>query len=302
MQTGESIRHELEIVEDLRSIVGTMKALATVSIRQYEEAVASLAEYARNVELGLQILFRARPDALGEMPYKPARRLGAIVLGSDQGLCGAFNEQIAAFYLEHRLVDAGTGVEHGPVLAVGARLAGRLEDEKVPGLEMLTLPASATLVASLVQELLAHVDRWRSVEAVEGVHLYFNRHRTGVTSQPHTEALLPLDVRRLRRLAVAPWRARTLPTFAGDWDATFSAVVREHLFVTLHRVLAQSLESEHASRRAAMHAAERNIDERLTTLRGQFHLQRQSAITTELLDILSGYEALTARPGSTGAV
>jgi F-type H+-transporting ATPase subunit gamma len=89
--------------------------------------------------------------------------------------------------------------------------------------------------------------------------------------------------------------AARAPAFASDWDALFSAVVRQHLFVTLHRAVAESLAAENASRLAAMHAAERNIDERLDALRGQFHLQRQTAITTELLDIVSGYEALTAR-------
>ena len=59
---------------------------------------------------------------------------------------------------------------------------------------------------------------------------------------------------------------------------------------------ALSLASENASRLSAMHAAERNIDDRLHALRGQFHRERQTSITTELLDIVSGYEALTDRP------
>jgi F-type H+-transporting ATPase subunit gamma len=65
------------------------------------------------------------------------------------------------------------------------------------------------------------------------------------------------------------------------------------LFVTLHRAIVESLASENASRLAAMHAAERNIDDRLAALRGEFHLHRQTAITGELLEIVSGYEAMT---------
>src|SRR5690606_20944972 len=85
-----------------RAIVRTMKALATVSIRQYEDSVASLAEYVRGVNLGMQALLRLRPDALREMSAPLAVRPAAIVFGSDQGLCGAFNEQIAARFLERR--------------------------------------------------------------------------------------------------------------------------------------------------------------------------------------------------------
>jgi F-type H+-transporting ATPase subunit gamma len=293
MQTSEAIKRQLESAEGLRSIVRTMKALAAVSIRQYEDAVASLAEYARSVDLGLQALLRDRPEALRTMPDEPARRPGIVVLGSDQGLCGAFNEHIATFYLESR---AGTPeTTHGPMLAVGLRVAGRLEDAGVAPTEALTLPVSAALVAALVQDLLARIDAWRAAGVVDGVWLYFNRPSPGASFAPHREMLLPLDLTELRAMAAARWRPRAAPTFASDWDVLFSAVVRHRLFVRLHRAVAESLAAENASRLAAMHAAQRNIEERLDALRGQFHLQRQTSITTELLDIVSGYEALTGR-------
>src|SRR5690606_20108097 len=130
MQTAEVLRRRLETTEDLRAIVRTMKALATVSIRQYEDAVASLTEYARSVDLGLQALLRLRPEALTEAADAPVTRAGAIVLGSDQGLCGAFNEQIAARFVDRRPRGETTGA--GPVLAVGVRVAARLEDAGVP--------------------------------------------------------------------------------------------------------------------------------------------------------------------------
>src|SRR5690606_12965730 len=101
MQTIEALRKRLETTEDLRSIVRTMKALATVSIRQYEDSVASLAEYARSVNLGMQALLRLRPDAVRDVSGPLAVRPGAIVFGSDQGLCGAFNEQIAEIGRAH---------------------------------------------------------------------------------------------------------------------------------------------------------------------------------------------------------
>jgi F-type H+-transporting ATPase subunit gamma len=290
MQTTEAIKRQLETAEDLRSIVRTMKALAAVNIRQYEEALASLAEYARSVDLGLQALLRSDPSALASMPNDPPRHPGIIVLGSDQGLCGAFNEHIASFYLESR---AGGG--HGPVLAVGLRAAGRLEDAGVPLADVLTLPLSATLVVRLVEDLLALVDAWRAAGEVDGVRLYYNRPVPGAAYKPHQEALLPLDVAELRALAAAPWRPRAAPALASDWDVLFSAVVRQRLFVTLHHAVAASLVAENASRLAAMHAAQRNIEDRLEALQGQFHLQRQTAITTELLDIVSGYETLTGR-------
>lgn len=291
METSEAIKRRLDTAEDLRSIVRTMKALAVVSIRQYEEAVASLAEYARSTELGLQALLRERPAALLTLRRTPARRPGTIVVGSDQGLCGAFNEQVATYALELRAEDSPP--HEAPLLVVGARAAGRLEDGGLVLDDVLTLPASAALIATHVQDLLAHIDAWRASGAVDGVRVCFNRTLEGGTCRAHHETLLPLDLKALRVLAAAPWRPRATPMIAGDWDRLFSAVVRQHLFVRLHRALAESLAAENASRLAAMHAAERNIDERLAGLKAQFHRQRQTTITTELLDIVSGYEALT---------
>lgn len=292
MQTSEAIKRRLDTAEDLRSIVRTMKALAAVSIRQYEEAVGALAEYARCTELGLQALLREQPSALLTLRRVPARRPGTIVVGSDQGLCGAFNEQVAAYALALRRDDSPAHA--APLLVVGARAAGRLEDGGVVVEDVLTLPASAALIATHVQDLLRHIDAWRASDAVDGVRICFNRIHDGGASRPHHETLLPLDVKALRVMAEAPWRPRAAPMIAGDWNRLFSAVVRQHLFVRLHRAIAESLAAENASRLAAMHAAERNIDERLAGLKAQFHQQRQTAITTELLDIVSGYEALTS--------
>lgn len=294
MQTREAIKRRLETAEDLQSVVRTMKALAAASIRQYEEAVAALAEYARSVELGLQVLLRHRPEAIPPLTRQTPERPGLMVLGSDHGLCGPFNDHIAAFFLEKR-ADHEALAPSRPVLAVGLRLAGRLEDAGVPLHAGLTLPASAALVTRLVQDLLEHIDGWRASGDVDGVRIYFNKPQRGGAYRPHEEVLLPLDPSRLRSLAAAPWRPRAAPAFAGEWSELFSAVIREHMFVTLHRAVAESLAAENASRLAAMHAAERNIDQRLGELRGEFHLHRQTSITSELLEIVSGYEALTLR-------
>ena len=180
------------------------------------------------------------------------------------------------------------------MIALGGRVADRLDDRGVLPDEVIAQPASAGRIGVLVRELLERVAGWRDAGTADAVRVYFNAARGRASYQPREELLLPLDEDSLRRQAAAPWRPRAWPTIAGDWDALFAAVVEQHLFVTLHRAIAQSLAGENASRLTAMHAAERNIDDRLHALRGQFHRERQTAITTELLDIVSGYEALTS--------
>jgi F-type H+-transporting ATPase subunit gamma len=75
-------------------------------------------------------------------------------------------------------------------------------------------------------------------------------------------------------------------------------VVADHLAIALHQAAVASLASENSARLMAMHAAEANIDERLALLQQQYRQVRQGVITDELLDIVSGYEALRQHNGN----
>jgi F-type H+-transporting ATPase subunit gamma len=97
----------------------------------------------------------------------------------------------------------------------------------------------------------------------------------------------------LLRWREEPWNSRSLPTFVTDRRRLLSRLVQQHLFVSLFRACANSLASENASRIAAMQAAEKNIEVRLEELHGSFNQLRQSAITEELLDVVTGFEALS---------
>ena len=85
--------------------------------------------------------------------------------------------------------------------------------------------------------------------------------------------------------------------FTMDPAALFAALARQHLFVTLYRATAESLASEHASRLVAMQTAEKNIEEHLTETTAAYRRKRQEAITSELLEIVAGFEASSSRQG-----
>ena len=80
MATIEELKHKIATASDLQSVVKTMKALAAVSIRQYEKAVESLSEYDRTLELGLQILLKNRPEVLLRKTAISHSRIGIVVL------------------------------------------------------------------------------------------------------------------------------------------------------------------------------------------------------------------------------
>jgi F-type H+-transporting ATPase subunit gamma len=295
VHTLEALQRRVRTAEDLHSVVRTMKALAAVSIRQYEKAVESLTAYQRTVELGLRIVLTAGPNRMTIARLAPRRGVGTIVFGSDQGMCGQLNEQIASHAVQAlEQIDAPLRGRH--LATVGARVAARLGEAGQLVAARFAVPDSIATITPRVQELLLHIEAWHAQYHLDHVYLFYSRHLSSATYQPHMVHLLPVDQAWLQRIQQQAWPSTVLPTFTMERERLFSALIRQYLFVSLYQALAESLASEHASRLAAMQHADRNIQERLEELRAQFRQQRQLAITTELLDIVAGFEALTPPP------
>lgn len=290
-QTLELMRRRIESAEDLYSVVRVMKALAAANIRQCERAVESLAEYHRTIEAGLQVLLQQRPREVAvEAP--PGRRWGFVVFGSDQGMCGSFNEQVATFALE-QIQTYTERAEDRTVLVVGARVEGRLEDAGCAVSDRFRVPSTVSGITPAVNDVLLKVEELRFQKGLDQFLLVHHWPNASAGSTPGKLQLLPVDRDWLASLAERKWPSRSQPMFTMDWRRLLSALIRQHLFVALYRAFAESLASENASRLASMQAAEKNIQNHLSRLSVDYHQARQQAITEELLDIVSGFETLT---------
>ncbi|MCF7989611.1 MAG: F0F1 ATP synthase subunit gamma [Thiohalocapsa sp.] len=311
MESPEALQRRMENLTDLQQIVRTMKALSAVSIRQYERAAQTLAEYERTVQLGLQAVLRetatpvaARrsggngadadassgpaPGAGADSGADSGADFGAVVFGTDHGLCGRFNEVIAEHVVErHRGVADRRGQRW---LAVGERVAPALERSLAGELRVFPAPSSAGAITGLVQRVLLEVDRWRA-DGVGRIELYHNRPTGRSGYEPHGQLLFPIDPDAFRPRSGLPWPSRRLPQFTMDRGRLLGSLLRQRYFVLLFRACAESLSAEHASRLAAMQAAEKNVDERLEEVTGRFRRVRQAHITSELLDVVAGFEA-----------
>jgi F-type H+-transporting ATPase subunit gamma len=316
MQTLETLRTKINSIEDLRAVVRTMKALAMVSIRQYEKARTALTDYSDTIELGLQGLLRERhfsQTPLGLLPLASPDQnhglVGVILFGSDHGLCGQFNEQIVTYALG-QLSQRQIQPSQCLVAAVGERLIPHLETAKQPIQRRFSLPSSLAGTTRLVQELLLTSQQWRFrqnnekaaamlgeiTEApcpqVKQILLFYNQSLSSTSYQPLTLQLLPLDLTWLYQLEQRSWNSSALPILTMSWERLFSVFIRQYLFVSLYRATVESMASENAGRLASMQAAEKNIEERLTDLNAHYRASRQNSITAELLDIVAGFEAL----------
>ncbi|MCB9641580.1 MAG: F0F1 ATP synthase subunit gamma [Myxococcales bacterium] len=322
MSTLEEIKKKLNNTQALHTIVKTMKSLAAVSIRQYERAVSSLQDYHRTLELSFRIVLRQHGIEALTHRDKPIHLI-AVVFGSDQGLCGTLNEvianhvestvltqdasplqRLAAQQPKQDLSQDPDGVEaiekivnYGPyqsrtLFGVGERAAVQLEDRGWNLQQVFPVPVSIAGVTPVMQELLFALEEKRqSLEPVQ-ILLFHNRPVDTASFTPVCTPLWPVDQAWLGTLEKKPWPTRQLPGFDLPWRTLFASLLQQHLFVSLYRSCVESLASEFASRLASMQSAEKNIERLLDDLGLSFQQQRQDAITSELLDIVAGAEAL----------
>lgn len=284
-ETLSRMVHKIRSATELHQVVRTMKTLAAVNIPIYERAVASLAEYKHTIELGLVACFHDRSLRIAPNGKSDGRinRTAIIVFGSDQGLVGDFNEKLGLFCAQR--INRHEAITIWPV---GERIFDDLSKQKLVVQPALRVPESLAGIRRVISQLLVHFEIF---DGRFNLQVFHNRPLQGRYYEPTHSALLPLDENWLNRLCTTPWPTRVIPQVFEPAEQTWSALIREHLFVNLFRACAESLASENVSRFAAMQRAEKNIREVLDQLRFQYNQQRQNSIDEELFDVVVGAEA-----------
>ncbi len=292
METLESLRRHLDGIEDLQSVVKTMKAIAAVNIRQYEEAADALQEYAKTLSMGFQILMKRKSNVPKALRIKDSKGVGAMIYGSEMGMVGKFNEEIVEYALE-RIGGGGDGASF--LMVTGYKAASILNAEKIDVQAVISQPGSVDGIVSATEEVILELYDWWRDNRLAAIYLFYNKRVSGASYEPAEMKLLPLDVNWLNQLKKRDWESRSLPRITADWRKVFQGFLRQYFYVSIYRGFAESLASENASRLASMQAAEKNIEEQLQELNTRYNQRRQDSVTSELLDIASGFEALEGK-------
>ena len=290
MEELELLKRQIDTARDLQALVRVMKSLAASRIREYDQAVKSIEEYGQTVAAGLQVVMQQQPKQM-TTPVRPRNRLGAIVLGSDQGLCGNFNERVAQFAIA-KMEELSVAPESRAIIVVGERPANYLENAGLRLEDRLPFVGDHAAINPVIHRVLEKVEDWDLRGRMERIALFYNKPAEGAAFQPEMQVLLPIDMAWLQGLVARKWPGRTIPTFSLDWNQLFAGLVSQHIFFAIYRAFVESMASENMSRLRAMQAAQKNIDRRLDDLQAMHNRLRQSSITGELLDITTGYQAV----------
>jgi F-type H+-transporting ATPase subunit gamma len=316
MEQLEAIAHRIATIEGIAGVARTMKTLSAVNIPTCEAATESISQFHETVLDGMGVVLRSITERASPQPKSPVEQADTllIVLGSDHGLCGGFNEAVAdeaAVRLGVSLeADANANPASGAarasqvdtgVIAVGYRAASALSERGIDVRTTFRSASSPEGLRGMAEDLLVAIDTEISTMGEAGrVALIYNERDAHGRNEVRHWLLTPLDRAFLASIRARPWVSRGLPIHQVDVRGLFGALVRQHLFVSLFRAGALSLAAEHAARLSLMTQAEQALEQRLEEATAAFRRARQAGITDELLDIVGGFEAVSRTDQTAG--
>lgn len=264
---------------ELRDIVGAMRSLAGMRAQEAQHALPGISRYAEAMAAAIGGALLLFPQAPPERAVDHGRR-ALILCTAEQGFVGGFNE---------RLLDAAEAAlaPRDALFVLGARGAALAVER---GRQLTWMSPMATrsagapeIIRRLSAELYARIARGE----ISRVEVMFSRYRQGGAATVERTLLLPLDLEKLQ--AKQP---RQAPLHNLEPQALLEKLMPEYVFALLTEAAVESIASENAARFAAMESALDNVSAKLDKLRQDERQARQSEITTELLDLITGAEAL----------
>ena len=287
----EELQRKIKTTDDLREIVSTMKALSSASILQYEHANKSLNIYQNNLRDAFHALVKqSNFSQITQKKFSTDNYL-VLLIGSNNGMVGKFNRELlqaAETDLRHQHISPQQTV----FLPIGKRMVMQLQQNKLKMQASYPVANSVKEVSSLAENIILQIDAAITKLKITHVIMWFHqRGKRGMVEITKTN-LMPFDSTKIAHYKNTPWETNNIPLIANNPKMLFSALLRESLMISVSRALNLSLAAEHYTRMTNMQNEKKNIDENLAELDQKYQQIRQEEITDELIDIISGAEAL----------
>jgi len=283
-QTLEFLSRQKDTFSSIRGLVHTMKILAAINATPYEQAAQSIQAYHQVVLQG----FAAFAKRSGQLKLEglTGKRKLMLVYGSDHGLCGSYNENLAQMVKDYCQSTSG---HDWSFLCVGARMQAALADLGLIVDQVLLPPASAEGIGRLAADLVKQIEAFGHGQqlALNVVALAFTERAEQGLNTAVIRNLLPLDTQLLD--SKKTWDSRSLPDYSMAPETLLASLIRNHIYASVFSAAAEAMVTENAARLALMQQAEKSVDERLEVVETDLRYVRQTEITNEIMDIIVGY-------------
>ena len=284
MSNLRDIRRRIQSVKNTEQITKAMKMVAASRLRRVHEAILASRPYAlKMLEVLSSLALRTNPEAHPLLVTREPKKADMVVVTSDRGLCGAFNSNILRkaeqFMAEH------------PDWEFSMHLVGRKAVEYFKRREVNTRKISLDILAdvSLPHAMAIGNDVVESYleEEFDQVFMVYNEFKSAIQQNVIVEQLLPI-----KPMEVTEDHFAVEYLYEPSEDMVLEELLPRHINIQVFRVLLESVASEHGARMTAMDAASKNAGEMIDQLTLLYNRSRQAAITKELVEVVSGAEAI----------
>jgi F-type H+-transporting ATPase subunit gamma len=296
MPSLKSLRVRIRSVRSTQKITSAMKMVAAAKLRRAQEQAFAARPYAERMERMLGSL-AASIGATAGAPLLLAgtgsdRKHLIVVATSDRGLCGAFNSSVVR---NARQMIRALEAEKKPfkILCVGRKARDLLRRDYGPNIvatfDEVDRPRlsfdKAARIADKVLELFAAGE-------FDVATVIYNRFRSAISQIVTRQQLIPFAPPEAAAEAAAPAQGRAVYEYEPDEADILADLLPRNLAVQMFRALLESYASEQGARMTAMDNATRNAGEMIGDLTLTYNRTRQAQITKELIEIISGAEAV----------
>lgn len=285
MANLRDIRKRIASVKNTQKITKAMKMVAAAKLRRAEEAIKAARPFSEKMrDVLMSLATRIDPAVHPLLDVKPVKKALLIQITADRGLCGAFNASInrrsEAFIKEMK--EKGVEVE---LVNVGRKGNDYFRRRQVPIVERFT-NVMGKVSFELAGKVVAIATEKFTTGEYQEVYVIYNSFRTAVTQVLTLRRLLPVTPEQ------EGWTRRREYLYEPSEEDLLEEILPRYVQVQVYTGLLDSVASEHGARMTAMEAATTNTEEMCNKLTLKLNRLRQESITTELMEIVGGAEAL----------
>jgi len=286
MANLKDIRNRIKSVKSIQQVTSAMKMVAAAKMRRAQENMEKSRPYSsRLAELLNMLIPEIDRSLMPELNVREVKKILFVVVAADRGMAGAFNTNVLRE--AHKAIDKA-GQKNSELICIGKKTVGYFKNRNYPiAVEYIDFwnDLGYSHAMKIGDEI---ISRYINGE-VDQVQVVYNRFVNVARQEIRNETFLPMSYDpEAKDSDYNPERL-----FEPSKEAVVKTIIPRYLNTQMWQFLLESNASEQAARMLAMENATSNANDMIKDLKLQFNKARQTSITTEMLEIVSGAEALS---------
>ena len=291
MPSLKDLRNRISSVKSTKKITSAMKMVAAAKLKRAQDNAEKTRPYARKMSEIVNSLVennKSKEFKFSEKKTKKTRNILLIVCSADRGLCGGFNGSIIKFSkkLSEKMINDGGGVSYIFVGKKAYQSLQRFCGESI--LDFFSDIANPTIKFELASSIRDKILELFLNDSMDECYLIYTEFKSAISQTVQSLKLLPLNALETND----DNSSNKSYDFEQSEEEIMNEIIPKNIAIQIHTALLENLASEQGSRMTAMDNATRNANDMIDNLTQFYNRSRQALITKELIEIISGAEAV----------